>query len=421
MLRQIPCQQAILGMYIHGFGGTWMNHPFWRAKFRLETEQQVAKVRGSGVPFIIVDDEKGVAPPDPVNNEPVTSSAPSPIRPHLRLVADAPRPADQKRDKDRQAAVALVSRSKKVMKRVFESARLGRAVRLPDVTPIVDEITQSVSSNAHALLSVIRKKDADEYTYFHSVAVCTLMVNVGRHLRLDEAVVTELGLAGLLHDIGKMGVPDDILNKPGRLTDEEFQLVRSHPGHGHEMLRDVPDLSPAALDVCLHHHEKMDGSGYPFGHPAEKISIAARLGAICDVYDALTSDRIYKSGWQPQEAVAAMWRWEGHFDPELLFAFMTSIGVFPPGMLVSVRSNRLAIILENKRRASRPRVLAFYSTRDKCPLPPETVTIRDDLSGDQILAPENPSHWALGDWESLREHLLSGGTMEMPLREGQVR
>ncbi len=218
-----------------------------------------------------------------------------------------------------------------------------------------------------------------------------------------------------------MGVPDEILSKPGRLTDQEFETIRSHPAHGHEMLSGVPGLPSPALDVCLHHHEKMDGSGYPFGHPAEQISMAARLGAICDVYDALTSDRIYKTGWEPQEAVAAMWSWDGHFDPALLFAFMTSIGVFPSGMLVSVRSNRLAIILENKRRASRPRVLAFYSTRDKCPLPPETVTIRDDLSGDQILAPENPSHWALGDWESLRAHLLNGGTMEMPLREAGSR
>lgn len=407
MLHEIPCDRVRLGMYVHGFGGSWFRHPFWRGSFALETAADVERVRRSGVPYVLIDDEKGVAPerePAP----PVAERRPPATSGVRRWSFEPPVRAESRRDADRRAAVALVARSTRVMKRVFESARLGRAVRLPEVSPIVDEITASVSNNAQAMLSVIRKKDADEYTYFHSVAVCTLMVNLARFLGLSEAEVADLGMAGLLHDIGKSGVPDDVLNKPGRLTDAEFAAMRAHPGHGHAMLVDVPGMAQAALDVCLHHHEKMDGTGYPLALPAAKIGMAARLGAICDVYDALTSDRVYKKGWQPQEAVAAMWSWEGHFDPALLFAFMQSVGVFPTGMLVGLRSNRLGVVLDNPRRASRPRVTAFYATRDRAFIAPETVVVRDDLSGDGIVSAEDPLRWGFARWDEMRARIVGG-------------
>jgi len=400
-------------MYVHRFGGGWFQHPFWRVKFLLETAEDVERVHQSDVPYVVIDDEKGLAPdPEPAPPRPVAARQPPRPTGLKQWRRDVPEPSghvETRREADRRAAVALVSRSTKVMKRVFESARLGRAVRLPEVSPIVDDITASVSSNAQALLSVIRKKDAGEYTYFHSVAVCTLMVNLARFLRMSEAEVADMGMAGLLHDIGKMGVPDEVLNKPGRLTDAEFEAMRAHPGYGHAMLVEVPGMAHTALDVCLHHHEKMDGTGYPLALPATKISTAARLGAICDVYDALTSDRVYKAGWQPQEAIAAMWSWEGHFDPALLFAFMQSIGVFPTGMLVGLRSNRLGIVLENQRRASRPRVVAFYATRERAFLPPETIVIKDDLSGDGIMSAETPRLWGFEQWDEMRAHIIAGG------------
>lgn len=416
MLREISCSQVKIGMYIHGFGGGWFRHPFWRAKFLLETAEDVERVRRSGVPYVVIDDEKGLAPdpepaPAPSPRKPVAARRP-PVSPApkqwQRAAPDRSAFGEARREADRREAAALVARSTKVMKRVFESARLGRAVRLPEVSPIVDDITASMSNNAQVLLSVIRKKDTGEYTYYHSVAVCTLMVNLARFLRLSEPEVADMGMAGLLHDVGKMAVPEDVLNKPGRLTNAEYDLMRAHPGYGHAMLVDIPGMAPTALDVCLHHHEKMDGTGYPRALSAAGISMAARLGAICDVYDALTSDRVYKKGWQPQQAIAAMWEWDGHFDTDLLFTFMQSIGVFPAGMLVGLRSNRLGIVLDNSRRASRPRAVAFYSTREKAFLSPETIVMKDDLSGDSILSAEDPRRWGLEKWDEMRARILAG-------------
>lgn len=399
-------------MYIQGFGGSWFKHPFWQSKFLLTESEDVDKVRQSNVPYVLIDDELGAGPEDGRKAAPAAARAPSHGRPTMvvpppasSVAADA---AQSRRSNETRRAKELMRRSMQVMRSVFDDARLGRAVRISAVSRIVEDVTESISDSPHALLNVLRLKSRDEYTYLHSVAVCTLMVNAARHLGLDEETTRDFGLAGLLHDIGKMGVPEEVLNKPGRLTDEEFEMVKQHAEHGYRLLCEAPGMAETALDVCRHHHEKMDGSGYPFGLAGSAISQAARLGSICDVYDALTSDRVYKDGWTPVAAIAAMWSWEGHFDRSLLFSFMQSIGVFPAGMLVRLRSNRLGIVLDNGKRASRPRVCAFYATREQQFLNPEIVTIKDSLAADQIIAPENPDHWAFTDWESMVFHLSRG-------------
>jgi putative nucleotidyltransferase with HDIG domain len=294
------------------------------------------------------------------------------------------------------------------MKTIFDGARLGRAFHSEEVRAVVEEISASVLRNAHALIGVTRLKSKHEYTYLHSVAVCALMINFARELDLEESIVRDLGMAGLLHDIGKMGVPDEVLNKPGPLDDAEIAIVRAHPIEGHRILTEAGEAPELALEVCLHHHEKMDGTGYPDGLSGETISLASRMGAICDVYDALTSHRAYKQAWAPVEAITAMASWEGHFDQPLLFRFMQSILVFPVGMLVRLRSNRLAVVLDPGRRATAPRVRAFYSTTERAMLKPQDVTISNSFADDQIVSEEQPDAWGLLGWESQRERLLGG-------------
>jgi putative nucleotidyltransferase with HDIG domain len=299
-----------------------------------------------------------------------------------------------------------MNRSKKVMKGVFDGARLGQAVQSEAVVAVVEEISASVLRNPHALIGVTRLKSKHEYTYLHSVAVCALMINLGRELGLDERMVRDLGMAGLLHDIGKMAVPEAVLDKPGRLDDDEFALIRDHPEQGHRILTQGEDVPEAAMEVCLHHHEKIDGSGYPHQLAGEAITLAARMGAICDVYDALTSNRAYKQAWTPTEAITAMAAWEGHFDRALLFRFMQSILIFPAGMLVRLRSNRLGVVLEPRRRSTEPRVRAFYATSEMALLAPQDVTISNSFSDDQIVSEEDPDRWGLIGWATMRDELM---------------
>ena len=408
MLHRIPPQRVTVGMYVKTFGGPWFDHPFWLSRF-IVRERDLGRIHQSGVPYVVVDDERGVAPDASAD---ASGPGAADLAPHMPGVANklkrfgSERASDPAPRRDRQRALALMTRSLTVMRRAFKDVRLGRAVRMAEVTAVVDEVVEFVERCPRTLLEVLRLKKKDEYTYLHSVAVCTLMVNMARHLGRDDRETREYGMAGLLHDLGKTGISDDVLNKAGRLTDAEYAEVRDHPERGYEILSQSPDVSPVALDVCRHHHERVDGKGYPFGLGAEAISLEARLGAICDVYDALTSDRVYKDAWTPIEAISAMWSWEGQFDRELLFAFMQSIHVFPPGMLVHLRSNRLAVVLEPKRRTARLRVLAFYSMRECEAIAPQEVVISDTLANDSIVGLATSEERALVEAAGSLESIL---------------
>jgi HD-GYP domain-containing protein (c-di-GMP phosphodiesterase class II) len=358
-------------MFIYGFGGSWFDHPFWRTRFVLASAEDLEKVQASAVPYVIIDEARGRKledPPAPASVAPTpSSSAGAPVR--CRRVPLPPPDRSQTlmqtitRQRRRQVQ-RMVGEARQTMRGLFDDARMGRAVRVADTHKLVEDIADAVANSPRTVIDVVRLKSKDEYTFAHSVAVCTLMINVATFLGLDPQETRDYGQAGLLHDLGKVGIPQEVLNKPAALTQEEFACVRDHPEHGYRLLEASGDVCATALDVCRHHHERQDGRGYPQGLAASQISRAAAFGAICDCYDALTSDRIYKQAWSPPEALAAMWSWEGHFDRDLLFIFMQSIGVFPPGMVVRLRSNRLALVQPGRRHDTGPHVTAFFSTRE---------------------------------------------------------
>lgn len=305
------------------------------------------------------------------------------------------------------------------MRRVYDDVRMGWSVNRAGVDGVVEEIVHTVGEDAKTLLSVTRLKTKDDYTYLHSVAVCTLMICIARHRGFDEATVRDLGLAGLLHDIGKIGIPDPILNKPDRLTDPEFEIVRNHPEHGFQLLATSPGISPTALDVCRHHHEKIDGTGYPFGLSGDQISLAARMGAVCDVFDALTSQRIYKEPWSAQAALTRMWRWRGHFDREMLADLMLVLHVFAEGLLVRLSDGRLALTLALTQDGIGQSVplLAFHCGTRNAPITPRRLRIRSGDADLRVTSVEEPQNWGFADWDSIRAQLLAGQTPAQPLQK----
>lgn len=397
-LRRVRRDQLRLGMYIHAFDGSWFDHPFWRRSFLLERESDLAFVLGSEVETVLIDTSQGRDLELPARaGSKAKSAAIKPACAQLTKVPAPPAPCDEAcaQDEKTEAATQVVNRSKEVMRGVFDAARLGKAIESRAVVSVVEDVAMSIERNRNALLRVLRLKTKDEYTYLHSVAVCALMVNLARQLGLDRETAAELGTAGLLHDIGKVAVPSDVLNKPGRLTAEEYALAQTHPLQGYRLLGEVDGIPAAALDVCQHHHEKIDGTGYPHGLREEQISLAARMAAICDVYDAVTSDRPYKNAWSPLEAITRMQQWTGHFDPQLLFSFMLSIGVLPPGTVVQLQEDRLGVIVEGGRHATRPKVLVFYSTRKQAFTRNELVIAGDDRSRNAIIAEADPADWGI--------------------------
>lgn len=399
MLKRIAVADLRIGMYIQELCGSWMDHPFWKTSFLLASGKDLQRIRDSAVGEVWIDTVKGLDVDTGESVEEVAAQTESQLQSaEAQPLAEKGDPVSL--DEELGRALKLCARSKQAVMAMFNDARLGHAVEVAQAAALVDQITESVIRHPNALISLARLKTSDEYTYLHSVAVCALMVALARQLGMGDDRVREAGLAGLLHDIGKMAVPLELLNKPGTLTDGEFSEVRKHPTAGARILLDSRQVSAAVLDVCLHHHEKYDGSGYPHRLAGEQISLLARMGAICDVYDAITSERPYKKGWSPAEALRKMAEWtRGHFDPQVFQAFVKSVGIYPIGSLVRLESGRLGVVLEQHASSLlTPRVKVFYSARLKAPIPQEVV---DLALGDRIESRESPEEWGFKKLDEL--------------------
>ncbi|MBI3221973.1 MAG: HD-GYP domain-containing protein [Nitrosomonadales bacterium] len=397
MLIRIHVKQLRLGMHVHEFCGSWMDHPFWRGAFLLDDPKDLQTILSTGIKEVWIDDAKGLGLDNGKKEAEVAQEVEATLGQAAAQTPPPPGTKPSRVDTAQEAAraVMICAKSKQAVTSMFQEARMGKALNAENALPIVEEISSSVLRNPGALIGLARLKDKDDYTYMHSVAVCALMVALARQLGLNEEQTRQAGLAGLLHDVGKMAIPMEILNKPGKLTDEEFAVVKSHPAEGHKMLLEGQGVGDVALDVCLHHHEKVDGSGYPERLANEQISLHAKMGAVCDVYDAVTSNRPYKNGWEPAETLRKMAEWsKGHFDPVIFQAFVKSIGIYPVGSLVKLESNRLAVVIEQTEKSLLlPKVKVFFSIKSNTRIVPEILDLSKPLSKDKIVSHEDPAKW----------------------------
>jgi putative nucleotidyltransferase with HDIG domain len=403
MLKKISVSQLVLGMHLKEFCGSWMEHPFWRTGFVLTDPKDIASILASSIKEVWIDCSKGLDIPE---GQAAVSEAESEahVEAELMQAASAKRevaPVSTAVEIERATKICL--QSKQAVISMFQEARMGKAIDVGGAQLMVEEITDSVSRNPGALISLARLKTADDYTYMHSVAVCAMMVALAKQLGLDEAATRTAGLAGLLHDLGKAAMPMDVLNKPGKLTDAEFSIIKSHPEEGHRMLLTGENVDPLVLDVCLHHHEKTDGSGYPKGLKDTEISLFAKMGAVCDVYDAITSNRPYKLGWDPAESLRRMAEWSnGHFDPKIFQAFVKSLGIYPIGSLVKLTSGRLGVVVEQTGKSlTTPCVKVFFSTKSNMRIVPEIIDLSRPEGHEKIVGREDPAKWRFADLNEL--------------------
>ena len=397
MLKPISSEQLRVGMYIHKISAPWIDHPFWRNAFKLESREDLLRLRAAHLDEIIIDTGKGLDVVRPgVTSTPDTTAGGS-----ARITAEAEAaPAAQiLSEQEAPRARKLLEASRETVINMFRDARLGKAVSAAEATSLVQQVELSITRNRGTLLSMVRIKNADDYTYMHSVAVCAYMIRLGQQLGLPPAQIQQAGMAGLLHDIGKIGTPSTILNKPGKLTEAEFSIVMQHPEIGHSLLLNGDQIDSEVCDVALHHHEKFDGSGYPHHFAGKDISLLSRMGAVCDVYDALTSNRSYKTGSEPGHAIRIMLNSEGHFDPYIREAFIKSIGIFPCGSCVLMESGRLAVVIDQNDALLAPRVRIFFSTKSGTRLPPEIIDLSKKNTHDRIISHVDPGTWGLRNIE----------------------
>jgi len=372
-LKKIKVTELKLGMYFCGFEAGWMSHPFWKSKFLLKEFADLQSARNCGIVDCWIDTEKG-KDVTPTRQESASLPIEKPCSAENIFLADV------------EQARMLCESAKTATERMFNDVRLGHAIDMAHCLPLVEQITASVMKNSNALLSVVRLKSCDDYTYLHSVAVCALMIALARTLGMDDPACKEAGLAGLLHDIGKVFIAPELLNKNGSLTAAEYAIVQRHPVLGYEHLNRDNNVANFACEVVLHHHEKIDGSGYPDQLSGTAISTLSRMAAICDVYDAITSNRPYKNGWDPAYSLAQMVSWHGHFDKIMLSAFVKTLGIYPIGSLVKMQSARMALVIrQNPTSLTKPVVKAFVLDNGGAILSAQMIDLSAPGESDRIL------------------------------------
>lgn len=393
MIRLIRIEQLTPGMFIHDLNCDWIDHDFVRSQFAVKDAATVQRVRQTGVREIYIDTRLGHDLPEAPSAEEaqrevdatldrIASASPAPQE-HTTLAAELTR------------ARQLRGEAQQIVRNMMGDIRLGKQIELEKVEPLVENIVSSIFRKADALLPLLHLKDHDDYTFLHSVSVCALLTSFARTLDLPKEVIKEISIGALLHDVGKAKVPDSILNKPAKLTDAEFDKMKSHVVQSKIILMNTPGISQIALDVAAQHHERFDGTGYPNKLKGEQISLYGQMGAIVDVYDAITSNRVYHKGMPPTQALKKLLEWSKyHFDPKLVHAFIRSVGIYPSGSLVRLQSGRLAVVQEQcADNLLHPRVLAMYDALRRSYLIPELVDLH--ASNDCILEHEDFDKWGI--------------------------
>ena len=386
MLKKISQFDLRLGMYIHDLNCDWLKHPFLRRSFMLRDPADLERIRTSGIGSVWIDTLRGLdtAPePGPAPAPPAEATGSRPRTSHLEELP---------------IAKQVLREAHRAIHAVLTEVRMGRQVRIGHLQPVVQRITGSVLRNPGTLVSLCRLREADKATFQHSVSVCALLILFGHQLDLDEPTLLELGMGGMLHDVGKVRVPDRILNKPGKLTQSEFAIMKDHVRLGLETLTQTPGISQAVLQVAAEHHERCDGSGYPRGLRQAGISMLGRMAAIADVYDAVTSNRIYHRFLEPAAALRWLYRRSPKdFDPDLVQHYIQAIGIYPVGSLVRLESNRLAVVVEqNEGGLLYPKVRVVQDLAQGQALDPFDLDLsRPEARPDGILGSEEPAHWGV--------------------------
>ena len=263
-------------------------------------------------------------------------------------------------------AKEIFNESKKIQRKVFDDALCGTELDLTPVVEITNKSVDAVFNNPDSLACIVNIREKDEYLLEHSVSVSVYMAIFARYLNIKKNIVQQLSIGAFLHDVGKIMVPDEILNKPGRLTDEEFTIMKTHANHSIDIISKTPGISKLSLEVAALHHEKINGGGYPNQVKGDDITKYGRMIAICDIFDALTADRCYKEGFSHVKAFAILRELaeQEHLDAKLVDAFIKCAGVFPVGSLVKLKSKKVAIVEErNPNDPTKPKVKSFYSAK----------------------------------------------------------
>jgi HD-GYP domain-containing protein (c-di-GMP phosphodiesterase class II) len=376
MIRKVKVDQLRPGAYVADFNCSWLAHPFLTSRKRIKSYKDVEKIKRSGITEVYIDTTKGIDIRETLTREEFLREFES------RLDGFVPG-----KELDLQVQVSLQQELKRareiqtnahsILKKAYNDIRYGEKIKLEEFSTLVENVIDSVTRNRDALLLLSTIKEKDAYTYEHSFNVGILTAGLSKALMMDKDEIFEYTLGSMLHDIGKSKIPEEILKKEGGLSPKEYNVLKKHVQYGIELLSGMEDVSAHTLSVVAEHHERLNGTGYPNRLTGDQISLGGKLGAIIDVYDALTSDRIYHTALNPVQALKEIYtQRQILFDEGLLEQFIKFMGIYPPGTLVRLESGFLAIVIESGREnILQPVVRLVYDLNKSMPIVPRNLDL----------------------------------------------
>ncbi|MCB4204295.1 HD-GYP domain-containing protein [Deferribacterales bacterium Es71-Z0220] len=386
-MEKILVKELKIGDRVVKLDASWLDTPFLKHNFVVKDQKTIDKLIKSGIDYVYIEKRKV----DAQKSEEKTFA--EEILEHKKENISK----EYLEIKDLKPSFELYEKSVSIVKNVMEDVRSGKMFDSSSVKILADKIADITVKNKSLLVNIAKLKTYDDYTFQHSLNVAIFASSLGKLLNLSVSEIKVLVNSGILHDIGKMLVPKDILNKPAKLTDEEFAIMKNHVLAGYDFLK-KNGFSEEELKIVLEHHERADGSGYPYGLKDEQISIAGKIGAVVDIYDAITSDRVYHKGMYPPKAIKLMFSWtDKHINRKIFEFFVSNVGIYPVGTIVLLSTNELAVVGDVSKKPTEPVVVIFKSHTGHNIAPITYDLSKPTVLKKKIVGPVNPENISVPD------------------------
>ncbi len=395
MIKRISINKLRPDMYVSDLNCDWIPHHNMQKEGRIPNVALIEELKRRGIKEVYIDTERGLDEEDAVSQQEVENQNQDKLNKagQLNMASAGTVSVAEELFK----ASKLQNQAKGLMTNVLSDIKFGKPLETEGFDDLAEGMIDSVVRNHNALACLGRIRKKDNYLMEHSINLAVLMGIFAKAMQIDRETMHHAMVGALLHDIGKIMVPDNILHKPGKLNDDEFSRMKQHVMFSRDLLKKTPGIHPLTIDVAAQHHERIDGSGYPEGLTGCQICREGKMVAITDVYDAITADRCYHKGLAPTAALKKLLEWSGtHFEENLVHKFIRSMGIYPVGSLVLMESGRLAVVIEaSEKDSSRPIIKIIYNTKSKQYLPVQTLDLSNSSSQDRILMSVPEEKWRI--------------------------
>ena len=373
MKQKIDTSELNKGMYVCDLDRPWLDSPFLFQGFLVNSDTELNELKKL-CEFVYIDPERAVAAADSINTTSTETDhevSDQGQRPYISKFEDEIRPACELRDD-----------ATHYMEQVFQDVRIGKSIDGKETKKIVTGMVVSILRNPDALVLLSNLRDHDEYSVAHSINVCTLCLAFARYIGLSAREMTELGMGALLHDVGEIRVPANIMRKEGLLNKEESVLMQTHTTHGADILRNSTDIPASTIEIALAHHERSNGQGYPRGIHETDISYYSRIVGMIDVYDSVTSSHTYRHCISSTEALKNMYNWRNTlFDANLIENFIQCLGIYPIGSVVELGSGEVGIVISvSLEHRLQPKLMLVRNNAKKAYMPPKILSLSQEFT-----------------------------------------